>query len=62
MFLRLASQWRYTQGKQIGLNYQSVEFLFKIFKIKNRKSLFEDLQVMELAAIRVFRAKGEENG
>lgn len=48
-------------GGWVGLNYQSVEFLFKIFKVKNRRELWEDLSEIERGALSVLNepnAKG----
>lgn len=57
LFLRLTSQWNYSQGACIGLNYQSVEFLFRVRKTKNRNEILDGLQVMEFAALKIFHAK-----
>lgn len=57
MFLRLQSQWIVSMGGLVGLNYQSVQFLFKIYGITNEKQLLEDIQVMEFAALAVLNKK-----
>lgn len=57
MFMRLQTQWIVTMGGIVGLNYQSVEFLFRIEGIDNPREMLADLQVMEAAALDVMNAK-----
>lgn len=57
MFLRLQTQWHVINRAFIGLNYQSVEFLFKILAIENQSGVMEDLQAMELAALGVLNKR-----
>lgn len=38
-------------GVFIGLNYQSVQFLFDAFKVEDKATLLDDLQAMESAAL-----------
>lgn len=53
MFLRLQTQWSVGgMGGFLGLRYESVDFVFRTYKIKNKKEVLEGLQVMELAAMR----------
>lgn len=42
-------------GDVFGLDYAAVDAVFRIRRIKNRATLFEDLQVMEEAALAAFR-------
>lgn len=58
-FLRLATQWTFTQGMHVGLNYQSVDFLFRHSKIENPDEVFQGLQAMEFAALSALREKGK---
>jgi hypothetical protein len=53
MFLRLQTQWRVGMNGLIGLDYVAAEWLFRLYsvKVKDRRSLLEDLQVMESAAL-----------
>jgi hypothetical protein len=46
-------------GERIGLNYQSVDFLLKLYPTKKRRQVFEDLQIMEMGALQAFR-EGKE--
>jgi len=57
IFLRLQSQWVVSMGGVVGLNYQSVRYLFKIYGIENEKQVFEDLQLMEFAALPILNKK-----
>lgn len=57
MFMRLQTQWVPGMGGMIGLNYQSVELLFRIEGIENQREMLADLQVMEVAALEVLNAK-----
>ena len=57
MFMRLQTQWVPSMGGLLGLNDQSVQFLFKIEGIENQQEMLADLQVMELAALQVLNTK-----
>jgi hypothetical protein len=60
MFLRLQTQWvTGGMGSLIGLNYQSVEFLFKIYKIKKRKQMIEDLHDIERGVLEAIKEQNE---
>ena len=53
MFLRLQTQWRVGMNGLVGLDYGAAEWLFRLYavKVKDRRSLLEDLQVMESAVL-----------
>jgi hypothetical protein len=57
MFMRLQTQWVPMMGGVAGLNYQSVEFLFRIEGIENQREMLADLQAMEIAALQVMNVK-----
>ena len=57
MFMRLQTQWVPSMGGMIGLNYQSVEFLFRIEGVESQRDMLADLQVMEVAALDVINVK-----
>ena len=57
MFMRLQTQWVPTMGGMVGLNYQSIEFVFRIDGIENQREMLADLQVMEIAALQVLNTK-----
>jgi len=58
MFLRVQTQWRTTMGGVIGLDYAAVQWLFKLYDVEDPRSLLEDLQVMEVAAMTAINKQG----
>lgn len=61
LFLRLSTQWVFAgMGDRIGLNYQSVDFLLRMYPAKKKRQVFEDLQIMEIGALGAFKdARGK---
>lgn len=59
MFMRLQTQWRVIDGGFLGLDYQSAAFLFKIHDVANPAEMMNDLQAMEMAALRVLNKRKE---
>jgi hypothetical protein len=60
-FTRIQTQWVVGGfGGFIGLNYQSLDFLFKLYKVKNRKQVLEDLQIMEIEALKILNKKADK--
>ena len=57
MFLRLQTQWVANMGGVVGLNYQSMQILFKMYGIADERQAFEDLQAMEFAALPILNKK-----
>lgn len=57
MFMRLQTQWTPSMGGVLGLNYQSVEFLFRIEGVENQREMLADLQIMEGAALQIMNTK-----
>jgi hypothetical protein len=57
LFMQLQTQWVQGMGGILGLNYQSVEFVFRIEGIKNQREMLADLHVMEVAALQVLNEK-----
>lgn len=57
LFLRLQSQWNVTMGGVSGLNYQSAQIVIKMYGIEDEKQAFDDLQVMEYAALPILNKK-----
>lgn len=63
IFIRASTQWNVAgMGGYVGLNYQSIEFLFKLFEVEDQKAVFDDIRVIEMAALRVLNeaAKGDK--
>ncbi len=59
LFLGVSTQWRAGFGGAIGLDYGAIESAFRFKAIPRLRwgELFEDLQVMEAAALAVFHKK-----
>lgn len=59
-FLSCKTQWRMLAGATgavfTGLDYQGVKVVLKSRKIKDWRTAFTDIQVMESAALEVFNA------
>ena len=51
MFLRLQTQWRVGVGGLVGLDYTSVLEMIKLYCIEDKKTMLENLQIMESAAL-----------
>ena len=60
MFLRL--DWRFTMGERTGLNYQTLEWLCRVFKVENVPEMFDGLRSMELAALTTLAARRKKDG
>jgi len=57
MFIRMSTQWTTSMAGLTGLNYPSLEWLCKLYAVKDPVDLFEGIQVMEMAALAVLNAK-----
>lgn len=53
MFLRLQTQWDTVMGGVIGIKYSSIDFLFRVHQPADPKSMLDDLQAMERAALEI---------
>ena len=53
MFLRCQTQWRTTMAGVCGLDYAAVQWLFRLYEVKDQPAVLESLQVMEAMAIRI---------
>ena len=52
MFLRMQTQWDYAgMGDRVGLNYCSLEALFRIFQPRNQRTLFRDIREIETGVL-----------
>ncbi len=60
MFLRLRTQWIMGMGGPVGLNYASIEAVFRIFKPKRARALFDDLRQIEMGALEAF-SRGKDD-
>lgn len=62
IFLRAQTQWNIgAMGGFIGLNYPAIIGLIELFGKADKLELFDDIQAMEYAALKVLR-KAEKNG
>jgi hypothetical protein len=57
MFLRCQTQWRTTMNGLLGLDYQAVAWLLRLYEVEDPRSLLEDLQVMEAAVLVFFQER-----
>ena len=58
MFLRCQTQWRTTMSGVIGLDYAAVQWLFRLYGVEDQRTLLEDLQTMEVAAMQAINKQG----
>jgi hypothetical protein len=57
MFLRVQTQWRTTMNGILGLDYGALAWLFKMYAVEDPRSLLEDLQIMEAAAMAAINSR-----
>jgi hypothetical protein len=53
MFLRCQTQWRTTMAGVCGLDYAAVQWLFRLYEVKDQPAVLESLQVMEAMAVKI---------
>jgi hypothetical protein len=51
MFMRVQTQWRTTMNGVLGLDYGALAWMFMMYEVQDQRALFEDLQIMEAAAM-----------
>ena len=51
MFLKMQTQWNVSMRGLVGLNYQALETLIRLYHVKEPVELFEKVQVIERAAL-----------
>jgi len=56
MFIRMSTQWHTSMAGLTGLIYPSLEWLCKLYSVKDPVAIFEGIQVMEMAALAVLNA------
>ena len=59
MFLRCQTQWRPTMAGVCGLDYTAVEWLFRLYEVKNQPAVLEDLQIMEAAGLKILNQRSK---
>lgn len=58
VFMRCQTQWRTTMSGLLGLDYTAVAWVLKLYEIEDQRSMLENLQVMEAAAMQVLNNRG----
>jgi hypothetical protein len=54
MFLRMQTQWTVSMAGYTGLRYEVLVCsggLFDLYDVENRRTMLDDIQVMEIAAL-----------
>lgn len=59
-FLRVSTQWRTSMGGVIGLDYSVLMMVMDMYDIKDKKAVFEGIQIMESAALSSLNDKGKK--
>ena len=59
MFLRCQTQWRTTMSGVCGLDYTAVQWLFRLYEVKDPPAVLEDLQNMEAAAMKILNKESK---
>jgi hypothetical protein len=49
----MSTQWVASNGAVLGMNYQSLDFLFRTFQVIDPAKTLDDIQAMEAAAVAV---------
>jgi hypothetical protein len=66
MFLRMQTQWSVSMSGYVGLRYEvllSPGGLFDLYCVEDRRSMLEDLQLMESSALSTFaKARDSKDG
>jgi len=58
-FLRCQTQWRTTMSGVCGLDYTAVQWLFRLYEVKDPPAVLEDLQIMEAAAMKILNKESK---
>ena len=57
LFLRCQTQWRTTMNGVLGLDYVAIAWLFRLYAVKDKRAMLEDLQIMDAAAMATLNAR-----
>jgi len=57
MFVRMSTQWHTSMAGLTGLNYPSLEWLCKLYSVKDPVAIFEGVQVMESTVLVILNKK-----
>jgi hypothetical protein len=53
VYFAMSTQWRSGMNGATGLDYSSLPFLMELYKIDDRELVFNDLRVLEAAALKM---------
>lgn len=59
LFARVMTQWRMGPAGPVGLDYAVVLAMMRLYRVRDRESVMEDLQTMEARALERFREQAE---
>lgn len=62
MFIRVQTQWNVDGGVRLGLRYESLEWLCKVYEITDQRAMLEGLRVMEAAALKALNTALSASG
>ena len=57
MFLRLQTQWNVSMSGVIGLMYEVLEWVCRLYLVDDAKAMLEGIQTMERTALKVLNEK-----
>lgn len=57
LFLRCQTQWRTTGSGVLGFDYVAIAWMFRLYAVEDERSMLEDLQIMEAAAMATLNAR-----
>lgn len=57
LFMRMQTQWRIGPAGASGLDYAGVSSALRFLRVRPTPEFFDDLQIMETAALRAMRGK-----
>lgn len=56
--MRVQTQWRTSMSGAVGLDYSVLPWFFRMYEVKDPRSLLEDLQVMEATVLAAMSKEG----
>lgn len=57
MFLRLSTQWQHGEAGPIGLRYESALAVMRLYAVKDKRTMLDDLRTMERAALKALSSR-----
>lgn len=59
-FFKIGTQWRTSMSGVVGLDYSVLMMVMDMYDIKDKKAVFEGVQIMESAAISCLNDRGKK--